>query len=467
MVVSSDQIYGRKPVIRIVRELMAREEADGSLRNQRFPILGALRKAEILKQLEGAYTAQHRINRTGAVGDPRPPIQLVLANEGSTSNQWRPVVEQLVKMSRREDNPLVAVIGMGISNCQTEQAAMELSSHRIPMVGAIITADGLEHSNINGLIRVSPSNRDYAEILGRHLYNETNLRSAILVYDTNSDSDSNCDLFTKTLREALTEKSDNAKENGDGTRNVGDLISFTPHAFTGGGLGKNADASQFANIVSNICAVANPSAEGGLDVILYAGRRNDLPGFLDALQNRVCSGTPMTVAAAGIDPTADLSKREDELNKAKITFVSLARTDDKGWNAEKPGTPERYQDFRQAFTELGFTPGHLVDDRVVMMHDALLTAAKAVRLAASGASSPGRPTASDVHGQLMNLNVCYTVPAASGTLSFSYREPGAGDPQNKPMLVVRFPGSTPGFPDQVGPVYYTPYAAGPAEKCST
>lgn len=37
--VHSDRVYGRKPVIRLVRELMAREETGGSLRSQRFPIL--------------------------------------------------------------------------------------------------------------------------------------------------------------------------------------------------------------------------------------------------------------------------------------------------------------------------------------------------------------------------------------------------------------------------------------------
>jgi hypothetical protein len=39
VVVHSDRVYGRKPVIRLVRELMVREEVGGSLRNQRFPIL--------------------------------------------------------------------------------------------------------------------------------------------------------------------------------------------------------------------------------------------------------------------------------------------------------------------------------------------------------------------------------------------------------------------------------------------
>ena len=39
MVVHSERVYGRKPLIRLVRELMAREEVGGSLRNQRFPVL--------------------------------------------------------------------------------------------------------------------------------------------------------------------------------------------------------------------------------------------------------------------------------------------------------------------------------------------------------------------------------------------------------------------------------------------
>ena len=39
MVVHRDQIYGRKLVIKLVRELMDRTEVDGSLRNQHMPLL--------------------------------------------------------------------------------------------------------------------------------------------------------------------------------------------------------------------------------------------------------------------------------------------------------------------------------------------------------------------------------------------------------------------------------------------
>ncbi|MGH4001437.1 MAG: ABC transporter substrate-binding protein, partial [Pseudonocardiaceae bacterium] len=175
---------------------------------------------EILEQLEGAYTAQYQANHTSAVGDSGPPIQLVLANEGSTEDQWQPVVEQLVDMAGQQDNPLVAVVGLGLSIAQTKQGAQELSRHDIPMVGAIIAADDFDHNHIPGLITVSPTSQDYARSLRGHLDSRDDLRSAILVSDSNSDS--NSDLFTRTLRDAFRE-------------NMADLIKFPDQIFTGGG----------------------------------------------------------------------------------------------------------------------------------------------------------------------------------------------------------------------------------------
>ncbi len=393
-----------------------------------------LSRDEILGQLEGAYIAQYRINHTTAAGDVLPPIKLVLANEGSTQNQWRPVVGTLVEMAHQQDNPLVAVVGMGVSICHTEQAAMELARNGIPMVGAIITATGLEYSRINGLIRVSPDNQEYAQVLDGFLKTQTEFRSAILVYDINSDS--NCDLFTKTLRTAVKDR-------------MASLIKFNDLSYRGGGLDENAGASQFASITPNICA-ARP------DVILYAGRRGDLPGFLEALGNRVCRNTPAVVIATGTDPTVVLRGREKELRNANITVFSVARADASGWDENRSVAPEHYPAFRGYFTEFKFNPRHLADDRVMTMHDAVLAAAKAVRLAAPGAARPGAPTAVEVRDQLMNLHGLNAVPGASGTLSFSYREPGAGNPRGKPMLVLQFPSPTPGLFQRVGPTYFTP-----------
>lgn len=391
---------------------------------------------EILEQLEGAYTAQYQANHTPMVGDSGPPIQLVLANEGSTEDQWQPVVEQLVEMASQKDNPLVAVTGLGVSIAQTMQGAQELSRHDIPMVGAIIAADGFDHNHIPGFIRVSPTTQDYAKSLRDYLDSHDDLRSAILVSDSNSDS--NSDIFTRTLRDAFR-------------RNMADLIEFPDQTFTGGGFPTNASPGVFATITPNICA----AAAQGLKVILYAGRRGDLDGFLAALENRVCQNTPLTIMTA-VTKYGDLSKREQQLRAKNLAVVFSGRTDSRGWGSNVPGTPAGYPGFLQAFTEAGFDPTHLEDDRAILTHDAVLTAAKAVRLAAPGASPPGAPTARDVVGQLLNLNSLNSVPAAGGTLSFSLQGQGAGSPQGRPLLVFEFPSATPSLPQQVGPIYLTP-----------
>jgi hypothetical protein len=162
------------------------------------------------------------------------------------------------------------------------------------------------------------------------------------------------------------------------------------------------------------------------------------------------------VVTAGTDSTAVLRNQEKGLRDANITVFSVARVDVRGWDQNMSVAPEGYQDFRRFFTELKFNSAHLADDRVMTMHDAVLTAAKAIRLAAPGATRPGAPTAVEVRDQLMNLHDSNKVQGAGGTLSFSFREPGAGNPRGKPMLVFQFPSSAPGIFQQVGRTYFTP-----------
>lgn len=90
----------------------------------------------VRNELEGAYTAQRRINDSVSPTSSTPQIQLALANWGSTDDQWHSVTDQLVRMTGG-DGPLVAVIGLGVSTEQTQRRAMKLSSHGIPMVGTL------------------------------------------------------------------------------------------------------------------------------------------------------------------------------------------------------------------------------------------------------------------------------------------------------------------------------------------
>ena len=399
--------------------------------------MSALPAEQVRNRLEGAYTALRRVNSTSVAGDSSPQIQLVLANQGSIENhQWQRVLGQLVEMTE-QDNPLVAVIGLGVSTEQTRRRAEDLSRHGIPMVGAVLTADGLDYDHIPGLIKTSPSNRHYVEAL-RGYVNSTGLDSAIMVRDSNSDS--GVDLFTQTLEDEFGKQME-------------DIIEFEPQQFTGMAIPTDADAGLFANVREAICA----SAADGLEVVFYAGREVDLGGFLESLRYRSClRARPLTILTAGSDLGAILRGREQEMRDANLTVVFAGTVDAEGWGQNAPGTPEDYADFLSKFQGQGFDPGHLDDAGAIMMHDALLTAARAVRLAAPEGSASS-PTARDVRSQLTNLNgTLHTVRGASGTLSFSSRSPGAGNPLGKPVPVLQYPQPSDALSRQVGPLYRVP-----------
>ncbi|MBA2322984.1 MAG: hypothetical protein H0V92_02825 [Pseudonocardiales bacterium] len=390
--------------------------------------------AEVHNQLEGAYTAQHRANtkQPKALGDPYPLIRLVLANEGSHEDQWKPVVHQLEGMVDAE--PLVAVTGMGVSVTQTELGAKDLAAHGIPMVGAITTADELSYAAIRGFVRVAPGNREQVQSLLAYLRRRPQLDSAIVVYDSNSDDPASPDLFTRSLRDDLRS-------------GMSGLIKSAPSlSFTGASGQSEASPDLFNNITTNLCAV-KPK------VVLYAGRALDLLSFLTSLEGRVCPDTPMTVLTANTN-LGSLTNNQETLRDKKITVVNAAAADAPGWANGVPGTPAHFPNFRSEFGGLGLDLAHLDDGDVIATHDALFTAVKAIRLASAQGNLP---KAADVLGQLLNLNNLNTVPGASGELSFSFRGTrgdDSGNPCGKPIPVLEIPPSG-SFPGEAGPPYVT------------
>jgi len=381
-------------------------------------------------ELEGAYTAQRRINESILPTSSIPQIQLVLANWGSTEKQWRQVAGQLVEMTGSA-NPLVAVIGLGVSTAETQHRAEDLSSHGIPMVGSLLTAKELNHTEIPGFIRVSPTTLDYAKALRRYVDNR-NFGSAVLVYDANSDSGG--DLYTRSLKEDLEQQMQHL------------IDDRPPLLFFGASIPSEAGPGRFDIVTPNICSLPT-------DVVLYAGRRVDLGGFLDSLADRQCRSTPLTVITAA-DIGEVLSEREQQLSGANLTVVHAGTSDAEGWGRNVEGTPQQYRDFLMAFKGLGFDGKNLVDGQAIQMHDALRTAAQAVQLATPVDSSP---SAAKVRGVLLNLNGVYQVPGAGGTLSFSPSQPGAGDPLGKSVPVLEFsaPHNDPFGKQVVTPVYVT------------
>ncbi|MGH3816104.1 MAG: hypothetical protein ACRDUV_27260 [Pseudonocardiaceae bacterium] len=398
------------------------------------PTRNELTPEAVRHRLEGAYTALRRVNDTSrVVGDPAPQVQLVLANEGSTAAQRKQVLDRLLEMSNQQEHPLVAVIGLGLSTQQTEQRAMQLSLWGIPMVGALLPADGLDYEDIPGLIKTSPSNRDYVEALRRYV-ESTDIDSAVLVRSRDPEGD----LYTRTLADEFRQQ-------------MTGLIKFPALQFTDTAIPAiGADPGLYASITANICVARG----NGLQAVLFAGRKVDLDGFLASLERRTCRDAPLVILTAVSDLSEIPEGREQRLQAANLRVVVAATVDAEGWARQVAGTPEHYQDFLTAFQEEGFDAGHLGDANAIMMHDALLTATKALRRAASS-GSPSPVTTTAVRVQLLNLNGEYAVPGASGTLSFNASSPRTGNPIGKPVPVLQYPRPPDTVSRQVGPLYVT------------
>ncbi|WP_026422800.1 hypothetical protein [Actinokineospora inagensis] len=73
------------------------------------PFTSDLSGPRLVHQLEGAAAAQRQINKD------RPfAIRLLLAHLGSVEGQWETVVDQVANLVNDSDQPLVAVMGLGL-----------------------------------------------------------------------------------------------------------------------------------------------------------------------------------------------------------------------------------------------------------------------------------------------------------------------------------------------------------------
>jgi len=386
---------------------------------------------EVRNQMEGAYTAQHRLNRESIAGDPNPLIRLVLANQGNRQQQWEPVVEQLANM-RDDQAPLVAVIGLGVSVEETERAAERLAGYNIPMVATLATADALNYQVYPGFTRVAPSNHDQVEALRRYLA-QKELSSAILVEDTNQD------LFVESMKANFTML-------------LGDLIEPPSETFIGATTPTEATPTIFSSAILRICAPSSPK------LVLFAGRKIDLRTFVTSLEARRCSVDMITVVTVGSDTGAlgtagEPALQETALREANIVVAVAATADPQRWEDGFANPPVDFSDFFTSFRG-HFDTEHLADGEAILTHDALLTAAQAIRFAA--ASKPPLdfvPSSADVGSQLTNLNKDLSIPGAGGVLSFSARitdEKETGNPCGKPVPILESPSGPP-----VEPVFIT------------
>lgn len=383
---------------------------------------------QIKFSLEGSLTALRRINHTNDFGDQDAVhIQLVLVNQGSRQEFSEALIKQILDQNM-PNHPLVAVVGLGSSFTGTEATVAALASRDIPMVSAVASATTLTKEKYETLRSVSPSNLDYARALRQLLddhQSDLKLRNGIIVQDTNDDP------YTKTLREAFQSE-------------LGPYMKFPSRPFTGGTVGAPATPNVFNPAITDICTgVENKTTP--LDMVFFAGRVEDFKVFAEKLEGRMCRDTPLAVLVGATGFEAVGTKQyTDLLNQEKVTVIYSSSADAPAWAKEANNPPEGFGRFLSAFQSQNFPDpnGSLVDGYAVMYHDALATAALAVRLAAEGRQIP-RPA--DVDVQFGTLALSHVVRAASGALTFAdcvdgrardkvvvYRQIGSNTPYHLP-----------------------------------
>lgn len=405
-------------------------------------------KTKVLHELQGAFAAQYRANHhaNGQV----PQIRVVLANTGSNSLLWRPVVERLRAMTGAPDR-LRAVSGVAISSTQAKEAVGELTGAGIPVVGSTITADDIANGPAGdpypGLARVSPTNSDEARALAS--FGEVKADKALLVQDTRSG-----DHYTDTLKSAFSTLL-------KGSRYEPELFTSRKDPYDEG-----TTANTFEQITHLIC-------DTDADTVFFAGRHVQLRQFVNALGARGCQSRGFTVLTGdegsylGDDRKLD---RDALRRKVTVRYASLAHPD--AWppvaaGKKKPtgGSAEDYRAFTTLLAEVGKAPAgpigptahdDLTDGQVIIAHDAMTLAVTAVRRATTDGKR--LPDLADVGGQWPRVKGSLRVRGASGWICLDNH----GNPYNKAVPVVEL---APDPPHQRFAALAWPEGKPPAEQC--
>jgi hypothetical protein len=336
--------------------------------------------ARIKDELAGAYAAQLAANG-GDLSEDRPPIQLVLANEGTSQELAYGQVTGLLTEMRRPPANLRAVIGMGVSVEQTVLGAKILSKAGIPMIGAVTTADQLDWSNITGLARVVPDVSDQITALQRYFAAHGGLGPAVLIADSNTS-----DLYTSDLMK-------------DFTAAFGQDLTSQAQPF-GPGLG---ESTELRLITSSVCSLT-----GIPPTVLYAGRESDLPTLISNLQGAPnCGGKQITVVT-GSDAVA--LPASQTANQTREGHVSVVYSDIANPNPKAVLAP-----VQKVFADSPAGIASLSDPWTIATYNAMTTASIAVTDAAS-ASSPV-PLLGTVLGVIPLLSQRQEVPGATGPFS--------------------------------------------------
>jgi len=380
---------GADPAMRGVLAAIAKENATVRAGNQPYvsvmlldPLTAGpgsdVSPARMVDELRGAYLAQVRMNAAPRILG----IQLLLDDEGtSTEAAEGPAVRQLMTMEGVPDH-VVAVAGLGVSTAQTAAAANALARDKMPMFGAVTSADEFNGHRFAGMVQAVPDVAAQVALLARDL---TVPRSAVLVYDQEAS-----DYYTKDLHADFSRAF---------AKNVTYVRPYTPD--------ENDTVVEFNQIVDDVCSTSGPPP-----YVLYAGRESVLTILIAQFQGDPgCSGKKITMMtggdADGLNPAATAT------NVTGQGQVSVIYTDIANLDGLTPAFKQSYEDNLATLD-----PGHtgLSDTWMVATYNAMMAVWAAIG-SAYVARHPNLPTKRDVLDFVDSLNGTSAPSGATGRFS--------------------------------------------------
>ncbi len=364
----------------------------------------------VREELEGAYLAQRQLNdpQLGGLGDT-PQIRLLVANSGLLSEQYGPLDNQLIAMTK-DRNHLVAIAGFGQSRGGT-LAMVDALRGKVPMVGATVTADNLVSAKDVGFFRVAVPNSEQASAGVSYLKKQQAAHhgyTVAVVRDRNEN-----DLYNTTLYEGFETA---AKKQGL-QLSSGDLQYVS---------NKNGISNAFSSVADQIC-------EKHVKAVYFAGRGVSLRGFITAMSepSRRCQVTVLTGDdAVGVYEAPD-ARFAKNWQSSGVTALYTA--------LGHPGLPDEiygaghnpYLPFRDLYhKEFGGSGDEVFEDGQAMLaHDSIWTLGVAIQNAAGSSGETPVDTGSTLNALVSSKPVNgVTGPTALGA---------DGNPQHKLMALVK------------------------------
>ncbi|MBC9725278.1 ABC transporter substrate-binding protein [Streptomyces sp. TRM68367] len=382
----------------------------------------------IRRALAGSLTAQLQANRSGG-----PHYQLLLAPDGRNLRQWPGVVERLAELAADDSTPLVGVTGTPSSTEETREAIDALSEHGIPTVGPVITATDM---NSRYFFKTSPNNDQLARALMLYVNEHPGQGKGFLVWDNRTE-----DVYSQNLREVFE-------------RHFGKKYRLDEHNsnFTGTSGTDKGIPQRFTHAVTQICTEK-------ADTVLFAGRDQDLPAFIERLARAGDCGRAgelrILKVGIGLEPTLSAEAPTRWLAEANATIVDASSVDPAWWKGENdpPAALGRFLNrFEKIHEEHKLGPKALDDGYAVMYHDAFVLLADAVDRTFADVNEGGKqtpeavrmPTKDDVYNTLILPSVAGDtcsgcLRGAAGT--YGFEGPGENDQWAvcKPVPLVLHP----------------------------